>query len=100
MFSTLRLSATDIEVLAWHFHDGMSLAQIGELLGVDRSSVRDRVNKCHRRLASAGVPQLKRPKRLKLRKRINLSAELMDALVQGQLPPLIRDGHAADPIQT
>ena len=79
------LSDLDIEVMAWHFHDCRSLADIGELLGVDRSSVRDRINKCRRKLADAGLPVPQLPDRKPLGRRISLNTDggddsLIDAL--------------------
>jgi hypothetical protein len=98
LFYEIGLSDLDVEVLAWVYHDGLSLAQIGELLGVDRSTVRDRLVRCHAAMTRAGLPLPQRPKRTPLKRRIHLGgdSDLADKLVRGELPPLLTDKPYAD----
>jgi hypothetical protein len=54
------LNEIDLSVLALHFYDGFSLREIGQMYGIHKQSVKDRIDKCKRILTKNGIPLPKR----------------------------------------
>lgn len=91
LFAHLGLGQRDVEVMSLYYFEAWSLADIGNLFGIRKQSVSDRIDKCLRIFRRAGVPEPKRTRLPTLKKKINLDGELLDAVVNGYLPPLIID---------
>jgi hypothetical protein len=90
LFEDLGLSQRDIEVYVY-YAEGWSYADIGELYGVGKVTTKERIDRLKLIFKRAGLPVPTPPKRPKLGRKINLSGDLLDAVLHGDLPRLIRD---------
>ncbi len=88
------LSATEIEILCWHFADGHSFAEIAAWMNVSRQMVHKRVKRACAKLTKAGMSLPTMPKHNGQRRRtIHLGNDptLLDAIQQGEMPDMIVD---------
>lgn len=58
-FTSLGLNKRDLEVLSLHYYDGYSLREIGDMYGIVKQSVKNRIDKCKRIFEKAGMPSPK-----------------------------------------
>lgn len=77
------LNQTDMEVMALHFYDCRSYAEIGEMYHITKQSVKDRVFKCLRYLDQAGIP---RPQQMRVKhdhpRQIPMNPQLLDRVFE------------------
>lgn len=83
------LKAADIQLLAWHFCDGLTFASLGRMLRRNPSSVFERIQVAVKKLRKAGYPPPHRLAQSRRGRKIVISGELLSAVAHRAIGTLL-----------